>query len=88
MLTSYPNEVYSLVQAVCSEKIPETKALSLLEYLCNTSTHLLAMILGRLASNASTAGMELLRWDIWGKWEEQGSSGGGGGGGEFVPKET
>jgi len=73
MLTSYPNEVYPLVQIVCSEKIPETKALSLLEYLCNTSTYLLAMILGRLASDASTAGMELLRWDIWGtKWEDRG----------------
>ena len=61
MLTSYPNEVYPLVQTICSEKIPEVKVLSLMEYLCNTSTYLLAMILGRLSSNASTAGMELLR---------------------------
>ena len=61
MLTPYPGEVDLLVQLVSTEKIPEPKALSLMEYLCNASTYLLAVVLRKLARNASTAGMELLR---------------------------
>ena len=41
MLTPYPGEVDLLIQLVSTEKIPETKALSLMEYLCNASTYLL-----------------------------------------------
>ena len=61
MLTPYPGEVDLLVQLVSTEKIPETKALSLMEYLCNASTYLLTVLVRKLARNASTAGMELLR---------------------------
>ena len=61
MLTPYPGEVDLLVRLVSTEKIPEAKALSLMEYLCNASTYLLAVVLRKLARNASTAGMELLR---------------------------
>ena len=61
MLTPYPVEVDLLVQLVSTEKIPETKALSLMEYLCNASTYLLTVLVRKLARNASTAGMELLR---------------------------
>lgn len=61
MLTPYPGEVDLLVRLVSTEKIPEAKALSLMEYLCNASTYLLAVVLRKLGRNASTAGMELLR---------------------------
>ena len=61
MLTPYPGEVDLLVQLVSTEKIPETKALSLMEYLCNASTYLLTVLVRKLARKASTAGMELLR---------------------------
>ena len=61
MLIHYPKEMNHVVQMVFNEQIPESKILSLLEYLCNTSAELLIMSVSQLASRTCSAGMELLR---------------------------
>ena len=54
-----------LLALVFSQHIEESKMQGLLEYLSNSSVHLLAAVLNKLASDTATAGMELLRyWTI------------------------
>ncbi|XP_064396022.1 E3 ubiquitin-protein ligase HACE1-like [Halichondria panicea] len=60
ILSKYPEQVDKLLALVFSQHIEESKMQGLLEYLSNSSVHLLAAVLNKLASDTATAGMELL----------------------------
>ena len=63
ILLKHPDQIDTLLSLTFSDRIEEAKMQSLMEHISKNNATMLLQIISRLASNTSSAGMELLRYN-------------------------